>query len=193
DYSQPFDPAEEAAHPGSTRTCSVIRRIIQSGFVHAPSDAEPQRYLKRSLPALELEYSHATIDKTVRDVAGVENLPAGIHGAGYGWVDLDGEGLRGVLVGQGSTWFYKRNVSALHDEQAPSDTRAAFEPLDRLRNLPPAAAVASTNLHLLDLRGGGQTDVVQLDGPMPGRYTRNEVHSWDPFVPFASWPDIDWN
>jgi hypothetical protein len=36
----------------------------------------------------------------------MENLPIGLDGTHYRWVDLDGEGLPGILTEQGEAWFY---------------------------------------------------------------------------------------
>ena len=44
----------------------------------------------------------------------VANLPAGIDGANYRWVDLDGEGISGVLSEQGNSWYYKPNAGGGH-------------------------------------------------------------------------------
>ena len=41
----------------------------------------------------------------------LSNLPYGLDGAHYRWVDLDGEGLSGILTEQGESWFYKANLS----------------------------------------------------------------------------------
>ena len=57
-----------------------------------------------------------TIDETVRDVdpESLENLPHGLDGANYQWVDLDGEGLSGILTEQAEAWYYKRNLSPIN-------------------------------------------------------------------------------
>ena len=65
------------------------------------------------LPALEFGYSEAVIDddRSARSTpAALENLPAGVDGSRYRWVDLDGEGLSGVLTEQAGAWFYKPNL-----------------------------------------------------------------------------------
>ena len=36
-----------------------------------------------------------------------KNLPYGLDGTHYRWVDLDGEGLSGILTEQAGSWFYK--------------------------------------------------------------------------------------
>jgi hypothetical protein len=40
------------------------------------------------------------------DAANLENLPW-VDGAAYQWVDLDGEGVSGVLTEQAGAWFYR--------------------------------------------------------------------------------------
>ena len=40
----------------------------------------------------------------------MENLPIGVDGKGYQFVDLDGEGVSGILTEQADAWFYKSNL-----------------------------------------------------------------------------------
>src|ERR1019366_3432743 len=89
-------------------TRSYIYSIIQSGY----SRRKDKTYHKKSLPVLDFVYSQAHIDETIRtiDPESLENLPYGIDENHYRWVDLDGEGLAGILTEQAGTWFYKRNA-----------------------------------------------------------------------------------
>src|SRR6185312_15827175 len=75
---------------------SLISQVIQSGFkrVALPSP----RYLKRSLPPLEFEYSVSPLDDLTHDQLplrevddeSLQNLRVGIDDANqYRWVDLD--------------------------------------------------------------------------------------------------------
>ena len=68
----------------------------------------------RSLPPVEFQYSDATVADEVRDADpdSLANLPGGVPGSRYQWLDLDGDGLPGVLVEEDNGWYYKRNVSA---------------------------------------------------------------------------------
>jgi hypothetical protein len=70
-------------------------------------------YLSKSLPPLEFTHTEATIDETFREIdpESPENLPYGLHGNQYRWVDLHGEGLSGILTEQAGSWFYKQNLS----------------------------------------------------------------------------------
>jgi len=190
DYSQPFTIEAELAHSGSTRIASVLRSVIQSGFVR--DDSRPMvvrgalhyfTYLKKSLPPLEFEYSRAEIQDDVRelDAASLENLPAGLDGSTYQWVDLDGEGVSGILTEQAAAWFYK---SSLGDGR--------FGPLREVAPKPSLADLSGGRQQLLDLAGNGQLDLVAFSGPTPGFYERTAEAGWEPFKAFESLPNIPW-
>ena len=71
-------------------------------------------YHAKSMPPLEFRYSQPVIGREPRDLGpeALQNLPAGIDGTAYQWVDLDGEGLSGILARQGGAWFYKANLGS---------------------------------------------------------------------------------
>jgi hypothetical protein len=141
------------------------------------------RYRTESLPPLELRYSQAVIGHEPRDLGAdaLRNLPTGIDEMAYQWVDLDGEGLSGVLARQGGAWFYKANLGG-----------GRFAP-ERILATQPAMAGPGRRQELLDLAGDGQLDLAELGGPMSGVYERTSDCGWRPFRPFRSQPDISWN
>ena len=84
-----------------------------------PTDGEAQRYLKRSLPALDLDYTQAparsgSLSGAPRRGRRESRAPSNRtrRRAVPRWVDLDAEGTAGVLTSQGDGWYYTRNVSA---------------------------------------------------------------------------------
>ncbi len=84
---------------------STIVAITQHG--HRRSGAG---YVVRSMPPLELEYSAAEIDPTVRELGpDTAHPPAGL--IGYEWTDLHGEGVPGLLQRGVDAWHYRRNIS----------------------------------------------------------------------------------
>jgi len=194
DYTTAPTIETELAHRGSTRFASFLRTVTQRGHVQDPKTlpvvrgaARYHTYVTRSLPPIELDYSRANIDDAVREVSreSLENLPIGLDGTQYQWVDLDGEGLSGVLTEQAGTWFYKRNV-------AVSGSGAAtprFGPLEQLRTMPAPADLAGGQ-QLLDLSGNGRLDVVQFGGAVPGYFERTPDAGWESFTPFASVPNV---
>jgi RHS repeat-associated protein len=170
---------------------SYLLSVTQTGY-RRYSDGS---YLSKSLPPLEFAYTEATIDETIRDVdpESLENLPYGLDGTQYQWVDLDGEGLSGMLTEQAGSWFYKSNLSPanLQTENGKEVTLPRFGPMNAVRLRPSLAALGNGRQHLLDLAGDGQLDLVQYDGPTPGFYERTD-EGWNPFTMFPSLPVLDW-
>lgn len=99
----------------------------------------------------------------MREVSGasLENMPGGIDGKYYGWMDLDGEGISGVLSEQARAWFYKPNLGG--GRFAPTDVVAPSASLKGLN---------SGQVQLMDVAGDGNLDLVGLAQPTPGYYER---------------------
>ncbi|MDJ0581480.1 SpvB/TcaC N-terminal domain-containing protein [Crocosphaera sp.] len=152
-------------------------------------------YIHKSLPPLEFTYSESEIDETVRDIdlESLENLPQGLDGTNYQWVDLDGEGLSGILTEQGDSWFYKRNLSPISkvQEDAQNTITVKFAPIELITSKP--ATALADNAQFMDLAGDGQLDLVTLRSLTPGFYERTTTEGWKPFIPFQSLPVLDWN
>ena len=186
----------ELGHQGSTRFASFIRRVVQSGYVR--DEARPVElrdglryvtYLQKSLPPLEFEYTKAQIQDEVHrlDDESQESLPMGVDGSVYQWVDLDGEGLSGILTKQGGAWLYKPNLG---------DRK--FGAMQTLRSQPSLFAQAAGGEQLLDLSGDGQLDVVAFAGATPGFYERSYDlktgdSGWESFRTFRQLPNIRWD
>ena len=159
---------------------SFITSLTQSGYVRRVDGT----YLKKSLPELEFEYSQAQVDDTIRtiDPDSLENLPMGLDGGLYQWIDLNGEGLSGILTQQSDAWFYK-----------PNRGNGKFAPLQRVATIPSVADLNSGQQQLMDLAGDGQIDLVQFRDPLPGYYERTHEDQWGVFTPFESCPNVEWN
>ena len=170
---------------------SFIASVSQSGYKRKAAGG----YLKKSLPPLEFTYSDAVINEDVQEIdpESIENLPYGLDGSHYRWVDLDGEGLSGILTDQSGAWFYKRNLSTLPvvGSNGKPNVAARFAPVERLPTMPSPASLSSGQ-QLLDLAGNGQLDVVEFDGPVPGFFERTTDEGWETFRSFASLPNIAW-
>ena len=91
------------------------RLVHGTGCTERPQDEDDGRYLTKSLPSLDLAYTRSPLERPrpegfeiiAVDKASLANLPAGIDGDRYRWLDLDGEGISGILSEQGDAWFYK--------------------------------------------------------------------------------------
>lgn len=169
---------------------SLMSTATQSGFKRL-SDGS---YLRKALPPLEFGYTEAKIEDEVRglDIDSSENLPIGLDGSRYQWVDLDGEGLAGILTEQAEGWFYKRNLSPINVLPGSDRTQAKFAPLQLIATKP-ALSVNGGRAQFLDLAGDGQLDVVTFREPVPGFYERTPDDDWEPFVTFKSLPEENWD
>lgn len=184
DFTFSYD--DTAADPRAP-VFSFLTSATQSGYKRQGDGS----YLRKALPPLEFQYSEPVVAEEVREVdaESLEQLPYGLDGARYQWLDLDGEGLSGVLTEQGGGWFYKRNLSPAYGGE---ESAARLGPVERVALKPSLPAVGDGRSQFLDLAGDGQLDLVNLEAPAPGFYERTHDEGWEPFVPFASMPDVDW-
>jgi RHS repeat-associated protein len=165
---------------------SFLEQVKQSGHTRAADG----RYLTRSLPALDLSYIESPLedphgtDFETRDVdeESLRNLPTGIDGGAYRFLDLDGVGISGVLTEQDQSWFYKPNLG---------DGR--FGAAEALRVRPALATLSNASHRLLDLAGDGNLDFVDFASSSPGFYERTTEGAWDRFRAFRSSPVLNWS
>ncbi|MCI0392945.1 MAG: FG-GAP-like repeat-containing protein [Acidobacteria bacterium] len=167
---------------------SFISSVSQSGYKRQGSG-----YLKRSLPPVEFKYSEAVIEDKVRELAAesLENLPGGLDGSNYQWIDLDGDGVAGILTEQANAWFYKRNISP-KPEKGVTHTVAKFAPVELVTVQPSFKGISGGGMQFLDLAGDGRPDLVQFDGPAPGFYEHEDDDTWTPHRQFTSLPNVNW-
>lgn len=165
---------------------TFLMKATQSGFKRW----DDRQYLKKSLPSVELQYSYSALEKiqsaefAVREVSGasLENMPGGIDGKYYRWVDLDGEGISGILSEQARAWFYKPNLGG-----------GRFGPTEVVAPSASLKGLNSGQVQLMDVAGDGNLDLVGLAQPMPGYYERTREEGWRGFRAFPSFPVQNWN
>jgi RHS repeat-associated protein len=183
--TDPLSPLQ--GDPVATKLIAVTSTGYLPGAANTP-------YLTRSFPPLQFTYSEAQIDPTVLtvDPESLENLPMGADASNYQWLDLDGEGLPGIVAQQGGALWYKRNTSPAHQVTVDglSRTLARFAPLEKL-GTQPAPVLAGAPPRFMDLASGGHQDLVQLDGPVRGYYERGDSRQWSGFAAFQSFPNLD--
>lgn len=173
--------ADAGADPADPQF-SLLASVTQAGWRRAAGG-----YQRQAMPALVFGYSRPRIDPSVRtlDAVSLRNLPGGIDDARYRWVDLDGEGLSGILSEEGGAWFYKTNLGALG--------QAAFGPAQRVDALPLPAQLNGGRQQLVSLSGNGALDLVDYQGPDPGFAERGGDGRWGPWTGFAALPRVAWN
>ncbi len=171
---------------------SFIASVTQTGYKRKAGGG----YIKKSLPPLEFKYSEATIHDQILEVDkdSLENLPTGMYGGDYQWVDLDGEGIPGILTEQATAWFYKRNLSPISAVELNGVMRqvATFAPVELVAEKPAFATIGVGGWQILDLVGDGRPDLLRFEGLTPGFFEHNHDGEWDPFVPFRALPNVNW-
>jgi hypothetical protein len=164
---------------------SFLARVGQSGHQRRDDD----RYLTRSLPPLELAYTPSPLedpdfaDYRLQEVGreDLANLPGGVDGDRYRWLDLDGEGISGVLTEQDRAWFYKPNLG-----------QGRLGAMQTVATQPSLAALNGGRQQFMDVAGDGNLDLVDLSPPAPGFYERTPDAGWAGFRAFRALPVRDW-
>jgi len=162
---------------------SFLKQVVQTGWNQASGSTT-----RRSLPPVEFEYTKPIVQEAVEEVdpASLENLPMGVDGSNYRWVDLHGEGIPGIVTEQAGAWYYKRNLSPIPQTQPDGQVqvKAQFAPLETVALKPNVAL--SGGVEFMDLAGDGLPDVVVMEGPAPGLYEHDDAEGWQPFRPFTA-------
>ncbi|GAA3788795.1 SpvB/TcaC N-terminal domain-containing protein [Streptomyces phyllanthi] len=137
----------------------------------------------RALPPLELSYNPISLGESsdVRTLDGpIAGLAVGAEAAAAQWVDLDGDGIPGVLAAASEGWHYAANRGGgMVDAPQPLATV-------------PTGARPGEGGQLLDLAGDGRLDLVSFSGPSPGFYKRTDRRGWAPFRAFEQLPNLAW-
>ncbi|MEQ1503073.1 MAG: SpvB/TcaC N-terminal domain-containing protein [Myxococcota bacterium] len=175
---------------GSVRTAPFVVRSVALTYEQRPTVttlAAAQTtgwrwtgaaYEQSTLPAVTFTYAQPTLDPAVRLVDGLRELPNGFDPRQWQFVDLDGEGLTGLLTQQGASWWYKR-----------SEGDGTFA-LARQLQTRPNARLGDPGTRLVDVDGDGNLDLVVLKPGVAGYYARAE-NGWQDFRSFRRTPNVD--
>ncbi|MEU4419672.1 SpvB/TcaC N-terminal domain-containing protein [Actinoplanes sp. NPDC024001] len=135
-------------------------------------------YRDAAMPPLEFSYSSGELRAEVHEIDpdSVANLPAGSAAAGHRWVDLDGDGIAGVLATGPDAWYYTPNLGG-----------GRLGATREVPGMPSPAVSTPARPRLLDLDGDGRLEVVTGEG----RLTRTAGAGWEPWQPFPFPPPVD--
>lgn len=150
-------------------------------------DAAGTTWEHARMPRLELSYQRPEIVDELSTVPtkSLEGLQGGTDGARKQWVDLDGEGIAGVLVDQGGAWFYKENRGL--DEV---DGALDLKPPRRLHTQPSPGSLSGAQ-SLEDIDGDGRLELVARQKSLSGYFARTEAGGFEPLRAFESVPNIN--
>ncbi|KAL2802677.1 hypothetical protein BJX63DRAFT_437639 [Aspergillus granulosus] len=165
-------------------------------------------YRRASLPPLQFYYTGSPITRTMSTLRSIPipiesapNLPVGVDGSTYRWLDLDGEGMPGVLTREAEGWFYSRNQSAnTTAPKFPSSTGTELNTIPKFKAAElvrrhPAFGDNHEGVFFSDVQGDGMLDLVKTDDASWSFSRRwasiGDEPNWSAFRPFMSFPNID--
>jgi Salmonella virulence plasmid 65kDa B protein/Insecticide toxin TcdB middle/N-terminal region/Insecticide toxin TcdB middle/C-terminal region len=184
-----------------SRTLTKLLSVVHTGHGRA-SDGSPTAV---ALPAVTLDYTEPVLHTQLTFLpeasltgirGGVETNGGSVDPSNNGrtqWVDLDGEGIPGVLLASDSALYYKRNLGA-----------ARLTSAEVLSRMPVGSAGSSdlavaTRSQLTDWNGDGRLEWVEFRPERVSAYTRKADCACDPEADFTPYytlpraPNLDWN
>jgi hypothetical protein len=125
---------------------------------------------ERALPPLRFTYEHPSIASSFQPAEATDHLPSGIDER-YRLVDLNGEGLPGILTSNGAAWYYKENLGG-----------GRFGPMELVPELPSGPPAFS----LGDFDSDGNLELAGFEGREAGWFDRDRDEArWSGFQAFA--------
>ncbi|MBL1278781.1 MAG: hypothetical protein COA33_000790 [Fluviicola sp.] len=153
---------------------STLTEAFQQGYIWREST-----YSTKRTPAVKFSYSKSVIGQKIQSLSkeSVRNMPEGVQDA-YQFVDLEGEGLTGILVAQNGGWHYKSNKG-----------NGEFGEMKLVSKQPSLQSKGIVQLQ--DVDGDGNKELVLMNDQINGYYTYKNSN-WEEFRPFKEMPSIDW-
>ena len=95
---------------------SYLTSVTHRGYVRQTTSDGTTGYLTDAYPPIEFEYSPAVVSHQIHEIdpSALQNLPGGINDAIYRRLDLDGEGISGILTKERGSYYYKPNMGNGH-------------------------------------------------------------------------------
>ncbi|WPU92804.1 SpvB/TcaC N-terminal domain-containing protein [Mucilaginibacter sabulilitoris] len=156
-----------------------IISIAQTGYLKNSAGG----YDKKSMPPVAFDYQELNWNTQLQsiDPDNIVNAPAGITGT-YQWVDLWNEGVAGILLEQSDGWYYKSNLGD-----------GKFTVMQQAISKPSFNGLSDGSLQLQDLDADGRKFAVSKRGAVKGYFELADTNAWEPFQPFTSYPNINFN
>ncbi|UII31482.1 hypothetical protein LVD17_24625 [Fulvivirga ulvae] len=159
-------------HPADVGT------TLQNAYYTAYRSGEGS-YRRKSLPTVYFEYTAPSPESSFNElpVQSMDNVPFGLGGLNYKWIDLYGEGVPGVLFESDEVWYYKPNLG---NGMLGKQQKVASKP-----------STAYGQYALSDFDNDGNLNLVVLQGKESGyfEYDRDK-RQWSNFKAFEAAPHV---
>ncbi|MBK8252196.1 MAG: VCBS repeat-containing protein [Polyangiaceae bacterium] len=165
-----------------SKSITLLSSATHKGYIRQSTPPnEPIVYSSQALPPLEFTYSLPTKkQKTLHfDPETLADIDVTTLGKRTQWVDLDGEGLSGLLTRDSHQFRYKRNLSG--------------GKLAKAKTISTEPSIGVERARIVDLDGNGIPTFAQFDGPVPGSFAR-ENGEFERFKRFVQLPNnVKWD
>lgn len=152
---------------------STLIQSWQSGYIKNESG-----YSIKSTPNLKFTYSAPIIGKTIHELPKTTFDSTVNDPAIYQFLDLESEGLMGILTENDGSWHYKSNQGNGH-----------FASSKLLQNKP--TLTGQGRPQIVDIDGDGNKELLVRNNRVEGFYNYEDEH-WNNFKTFQKSPKIDW-
>lgn len=136
-------------------------------------------------PPVEFTYHPFELKPDTSGYHAFDAMPGLNDGQHYHLVDLNGEGLPGILYQSDKAWYYRaprRATPATHPNEV------TYGDWELLLNLPNADSSKPLRQTLMDLNGDGRLEWLVARPGYCVFFTRNPDQSWSAPIPFAAMP-----
>lgn len=154
---------------------STLNEVSYTGYKRTSVDS----YDSKDMPPVVFNYTSPDVENYFHNAPeqSKTNVPVGLNGLNYKWVDLYGEGLPGVLYESFDAWYYKPNLG---DGNLGQQHKVMEKPNS-----------ATGSYALSDFDGDGNLNLMVLQGRESGFFEYNRDSGiWDGFKPFKTAPHI---
>ncbi|VVO43523.1 SpvB/TcaC N-terminal domain-containing protein [Pseudomonas fluorescens] len=138
-----------------------------------------------SRPPVEFSYNPFELNPEASGYHAFDAMPGLNDGQRYHLVDLNGEGLPGILYSSDKAWYYRAPLRA---NPASHLDEVAYSDWERLPNLPNADSSKPLRQSLTDLNGDGRLEWLVTRPGYSVFFTRNPDQRWSSPIPFAAMP-----
>jgi len=192
-----------------TSTGSFLISVVQKGHAF---DLATKQYMSEQLAPQTFSYSEVTdlasIQREQIRPTCLQSLSISRPGAVTRWLDLDGEGMPGLLVQFEGAWYFQRNETTLSrgfsgdfdsSQESASDSESddevvtgpadGFGPIQQLPFVPNSQDY--TQLSFEDLDGNGHQDIVSFDFQgRPLGYRERLPDAEGGWMPYQQFPSV---
>lgn len=179
--------------PGQAKSGRVLNMATELNYDKSPLGSQVKsirhlrfqwienKYETQALPAVEFAYTQARPDDQIHILSDIQThgTPNGLTN-GYRFLDLNGEGLSGILTEQADIWYYRRNLGD-----------GNFTPPTTLSR-PSGWTGLNAGAQLSPIESNGTNYLVSYGSPT-GYAERLNNEEWGNFVPFLSKPNENFN